>query len=126
MNWSYLFKHWFATLLLAPIVAQIIVLFAGGGSHSLFGFFETYFLFVFFGLFFSTPTYFLYAYLFSFLKKKNTCLPLAKMILIAFAVSGIIITFWSIGGSWSHNEMLSYGASSIISGLYFKLNRKQS
>ena len=123
MNWSYLFKHWFGTLLIAPLIVQIIV-FANRVDNLLFDFFEYYFLFVLFGFFFSIPTYLLYALLYWYLAKVNLDDWEIKAILIFFAVAGIIITFSSIAGSMSEEGIISYSISSILTGIIFKLNFK--
>ena len=49
----------------------------------------------------------------------------SKLILIAFAIVGIVITFWLIGGTFSFKGALSYSLSSIVTGLIFKLNYKK-
>ena len=67
MNWSYLFKHWFFTLLIGPIVSQIIMSVFDVNSHRIIGLLEIYPITLIFGLFFSTPTYILYALLYFYL-----------------------------------------------------------
>lgn len=124
MNWTYLFKHWFGTLLIAPIIAQVIELIITK-NNQIFSFSESYLLFLIFGLFFSIPTYLLYIFLYYFLIQKNINTVCSKIILISFAVSGIIITFWIIGGTFSFKGALSYSLSSIVTGLIFKINYKQ-
>lgn len=125
MNWGYLFKHWFGTLILAPLIGQIIEHFTNN-SNQIFDYFETYILFLIFGLFFSTPTYLLYSLIYWFLGQKNINKKYAKIILILFAIAGIIITFGSIGGSFGYKGTLIYSLSSIITGLFLKLNLKNN
>ncbi len=125
MNWNYLFKHWFGTLALGPIIAQVVAYYSLDKSHAFFGFFEYYPLYLFFGLFFSTPTYVLYGFLYHFLAMKNFPYRYAKPILISISVLGVFTTFWLIGGSMSFNGAISYSISSILTGLFFKLNFKK-
>lgn len=125
MNWTYLYKHWFGTLLIGPIIAQIIESSSYVDSHLVFGFLEIYPVFLFVGLFCSTPTYILYGFLYRLLARKNTNPKYAKPILISLSVSGVIITFWLIGGTMSYNGALSYSIASAITGVLFKLNFKK-
>jgi hypothetical protein len=124
MNWSYLFKHWFGTLIMAPIIAQIIDLLMNKNNQIL-NFFESFPLFLLFGLFFSTPTYLLYSILFYYLNYKNIKNVFAKIILISFALLGITITFWLISGTLIYNGILIYCISSIITGTIFKLKNEK-
>ncbi len=124
MNWSYLFKHWFGTLIMAPIIAQIIDLLMNKNNQIL-NFYESFSLFLLFGLFFSTPTYLLYSILFYYLKYKNIKNVYAKIILISFALLGIIITFWLISGTLIYNGILIYCISSIITGTIFKIKNEK-
>jgi hypothetical protein len=124
MNWSYLFKHWFGTLIMSPIIAQIIDLLMNKNNQIL-NFYESFPLFLLFGLFFSTPTYLLYSILFYYLKYKNIKIVYAKIILISFALLGIIITFWLISGTLIYNGILIYCISSIITGTIFKIKNEK-
>lgn len=126
MKWDYLFKHWFGTLLLGPVISQIITYSFNGFNHQIVvGLLEVYPLSLFFGLIFSTHTYILYSFLYRFLGQKNSNEYYAKLILIAFAVSGVIITTIIIKGSMMKDIAWSYSISSIISGFIFKLNFKE-
>lgn len=124
MNWSYFYKHWFGTLLLGPIIAMIIEYYTNENSQTIFGFLEVYPIFLIVGLMYSTPTYILYGFIYYFLGQKNINLIFSKIVLIFFAVNGVIITFWLLGGSWSIDGILSYCIASMISGLYFTLDFK--
>lgn len=124
MDWSYFYKHWFTTLLLGPVISQIVMYTDVFDSHSVVSFLEVYPISLIFGLIFSTPTYILYSFIYSFLAKKNTKIIYAKPILIAFAVAGVNVSFWLIGGSMSVDGALSYSIASIIAGLFFKLEFK--
>lgn len=53
MNWSYLFKHWFSTILVAPILSDIINYYYTD-IQTLFNLTSVYPITVIFGLFFFT------------------------------------------------------------------------
>lgn len=122
MNWSYLFKHWFFTLLIGPIISQINMYIFEVNSHKIVGLIDVYPISLIFGLFFSTPTYILYALLYFYISKNKINLIFSKIILISFAVLGVIVTTSIIKGSMMQDIALSYSIASIISGLFFKLN----
>ncbi|MFM2213564.1 MAG: hypothetical protein RL427_827 [Bacteroidota bacterium] len=126
MNWSYLFKHWFGTLLLGPLLAHMMEFYSSADSHLVLSILEAYPIFLIFGLICSSPTYILYGGIYYLLGQKDFNLKFAKAILILFSVSGVIITFWLIGGSWSINGIQAYCLASIISGIYFTLNFKET
>lgn len=124
MNWSYLFKHWFSTLLIGPIVSQITMYIYEVNPHKIVGLFEVYPISLLFGLFFSAPTYILYALIYYYLAKNTVNLKISKIILISFAVLGVVTTTSIIKGSMMQDIAISYSIASIISGLFFKLNFK--
>jgi hypothetical protein len=121
MNWNYLFKHWFFTLLLGPVISQIIMYVTILNPHKIVGLLEVYPLALLFGLFFSTPTYILYAFVYYLLAKYNINLMLSKTILILFAVCGVITTTSIIKGSMMLDIAISYSISSVVAGLFFRL-----
>ena len=123
MDWSYLFKHWFGTLILGSIIAPIIITY-NSAHNQIFDFLEHSVLFLVFGFLFSIPTYLLYSFLYWHLTKVNIDERDTKLILIFFAVAGIISTFSVIGSSMSENGIISYSISSILSGIFFKINFK--
>lgn len=126
MNWSYLFKHWFGTLLIGPIVSQIMMYFTVLNPHKIVGLLEVFPLSLIFSLIFSSPTYFFYGILYYFLAKSNINSIFSKIILISFAVFGVITTTQIIRGNMMEEIALSYSISSIITGLFFKLNFKKN
>ena len=126
MNWSYLFKHWFGTLLLGPFISEIIMYISEVNPHKIVGLLEVYPIAFLFSLIFSTPTYILYGFIYYFLACKNIRNEYAKIILISFVALGVIITTFLIKGSWMFDLGLSYFISSIIAGLSFKLNFRNS
>ncbi|GGD32221.1 hypothetical protein [Flavobacterium orientale] len=121
MNWSYLFKHWFFTLLLGPVVSQIVMYVIDVSPGKIVGLLEVYPLSLLFGLFFSTPTYILYGLVYYFLARNNINLNLSKVILISLAVVGVITTTSIIKGSMMLDITISYSIASVITGLFFKL-----
>ncbi len=123
MNWSYLFKHWFGTLLLGPIVGQIIIILTNQ-ENQVFDFLEFYIFYLLFGLFFSSPTYILYAILYWILSSKDISKNYSKSILISFASIGIIITFLTLNGMSTFQGIISYMIPSLFLGLFLKLNFK--
>jgi hypothetical protein len=122
MNWDYLFKHWFSTILLGPIISQMITYFYDLDPHKIIGLLEAYPISLLFGLIFSSPTYLFYGVLYSFLARKNINPNYAKAILILFSVAGVIVTTSIIKGSMMLDIAISYSITSIITGLFFKLN----
>jgi hypothetical protein len=126
MNWNYLFKHWFSTLLLAPIVSQIIMYIYGVNPHKIVGLLEVYPISLIFGLFFSAPTYVLYALLYLYLARNTVNLKISKIILISLAVLGVITTTLIIKGSMMQDIAISYSISSIITGIFIKLNFEEN
>jgi surface polysaccharide O-acyltransferase-like enzyme len=124
MNFSYLFKHWFATLTLAPIISEIINLLFIPNSNKIVGLLEVYPIAVIFGFIFSIPTYIIYFLVYYLLGSKNINIKTSKLILITLAVIGIIISFSITFNNREPEITIAYILSSIISGIIFKLNFK--
>lgn len=122
MNWSYLFKHWFSTIFFTPIIHQIVLFFDNSSQFSISVFFELFFIFLILGFFLSIPTYLLYGLTYYCLVKINFKYP--KPILISLSVIGIIVTANNMNGTEMPNISLAYCITSIITGLFFKLNIK--
>lgn len=121
MKWNYLFKHWFGTIALGPVISEMIP-YISGDSHLIVGLCEVYPIAFLFSLFFSAPTYLLYGFIYYYLAQKRINGIYAKAILISFAVTGVIVTTSIIHGSLMLNIALSYSIASIITGCLFKLN----
>lgn len=126
MNWSYLFKHWFGTLLLAPVISQITMYIYEFDPYKIVGLLEVYPISLMFGLFFSTPTYILYAVLYRYLAKNKVNIIFSKIILIIVAVIGVFTTTSIIKGNMMQDIAVSYSIASVIVGIIFKLNFKQT
>jgi hypothetical protein len=124
MNWSYLFRHWFLTLIIGPIISQIMMFFFNENSHQIVGLLEIYPISLIFGLLFSTPTYILYGILYHFLGSNHIKSNYAKVILITFSISGVIITTSIIKGYMMQDIAIAYSIASFITGFLIKLNFK--
>ena len=124
MNFSYLFKHWFATLTLAPIISEIINLLFIPNPNKIMGLLEVYPITVIFGFIFSIPTYIIYYLAYYVLGSKNINIKTSKLILITLAVIGIIVSFSITFNNRESETTIAYILTSIISGIIFKLNFK--
>ena len=126
MNWSYLFKHWFTTLLIAPVICKVLEILFGKDFHQVIGLLEFYPITLLISLILSTPTYIFYAFLYNYLGKKEVKNNLSKAILITFSILGIIISFQLLNENSDTNISLSYIIASIISGILYKLELKHN
>lgn len=125
MNWSYLFKHWFGTLLLAPFVYELFNLMKVN-SNRVIGLVEIYPITFIFSLIFSIPTYIIYGFIYYFLARKEISIVKSKIILLQFTILSILITFHVVFNARELTISISYAVTSIILGIYFKLNFKES
>jgi hypothetical protein len=121
INWIYLFKHCGFTLLLGPIVSEILMYTTISQPNKIVSLLEVYPIAIIFSLFFSLPTYILYAFLYYYLARTNITLNFAKVILISFAVIGVISTTFIIKGSIMKDIAISYSIASIITGIFLQL-----
>jgi len=124
MNWSYLFKHWFGTLLIGPIVSDIIAYLIIDNSDKIGGLTGVYPIALLFGLIFSTPTYILYGIIYYFLAQKEIATKYSKIILILFTSLCIFSTFTIVFNAREFNICVAYAITSILLGFIFKLNFK--
>ena len=122
MNFSYLLKHWFATLTLAPIISEVINLLFIPNSNKILGLLEVYPITIIFGFIFSIPTYIIYYLAYYLLARKNVNIKTSKLILITLAVIGIIVSFSITFNNREPEITIAYVFTSIITGLFFKLN----
>lgn len=123
MNWSYLFKHWFGTLLFAPFVFELFCIISER-SNSVVGLIEVYPITFIFSLIFSAPTYILYGIIYFYLSKKEIAIKYSKTILILFTSLSILITFHIVFNARELYISFAYTITSIILGIIFKLNFK--
>lgn len=122
IDWSYLFKHWIFSLLLGPVISQIIAfipIFYHGQAIGLLEFFPIVFII---SLIFSIPTYIVYAFVYNYLSTKDLPILYSKTILNSIPIIGVFITTAFIGGTLSYFIAVSYSISSIIIGVIFNLN----
>lgn len=120
MNWSYLFKHWFSTLLIAPFINELFYFFARN-SNRVVGLVEMYPLTFVFSIVFSTPTYIIYGFVYYFLAKNEISIRHSKIILLTFTIICILVTFHIVFNAREFEISISYAVSSLITGLFFKL-----
>ena len=121
MKNSYLLKHWMYTSLLGPFISQIIIYFYGLNPNKIAGLLEVYPVSLIFSLLFSAPTYILFSFGFTYLKKKMSILML-KIIFISFIVIGVICTANLIGGKMTTDIIVSYTIAAILTGILTKTN----
>ncbi|RZJ55978.1 MAG: hypothetical protein EOO44_01345 [Flavobacterium sp.] len=126
LNWSYLWKHWFFTLLLGPVISQIIALIALFQSKLMIGLLEFYPFALIMSLMFSIPTYIIYAFVYHYLAGKSLSILVKKVILIVLAITGIYITLIIIDGTIALQLVLSYSIASVFVGLLFNLDFENS
>lgn len=122
MKWDYLFKHWFGTLFLGPVISQTLMYLDFENPNKIVGPLEIYPIALLFSLLFSIPTYFIYCFAYYYLASKKIPAIYAKAILILLSVSGVIATTIIIKGTWMFDIGVSYSISSVITGCFFKLN----
>lgn len=122
MQWSYLFKHWFATLLIAPFLSDLFF-YVNPSNAKIGGLLSGYFVVFFMSFIFSLPTYIIYAAVFYYLKKKKFSLIFSKKMLIAISMVGVFITFASVFPDMYFPVTLAYMLASLITGIFFKLEK---
>ena len=118
-NWNYLVKHCISILLLSPFMTEIIMFI---NTNKVVGFLQVYPAVLIVSLIFCTPTYAFYAILYQNFSQKNTPTIYAKAILISTSVIGIFITMYIVMGNKWIDFAIPYSLTSIITGLFFKLN----
>lgn len=125
MNRDFILGHWILTLLCGPLIFAIIGLCSvEWNSDNLMNYMQLYPIMLFMGFAFSLPTYLIYSFVFRITKNKDIKMIYEKMILIIIVVCGIFITTAIIKGTLWFDIAISYSISSIIIGLFFKLNFK--
>ena len=117
MQWSYLFKHWFATLLFPLFLTKLLY------NESI----ELLIIALIVGFIFSLPTYAFYALVFYSLQEETISITRKKIILIGISVIGIALTFTLISGDLRcvfTYDTLIYMFTSLVTGIFFKLEKK--
>lgn len=125
MNWIYIFKHWFSTLLVAPILSDIINYYYTD-IQTLLNLTSVYPITVIFGLFFSIPTYIILGIIYYILVKKGIKPLYIKPILLSFCIIGIIISFYIIFNNREENTALAYSLTAIFFGMIYKIENNDS
>lgn len=119
MQWSYLFKHWFATLSVYPIFSVIYSVFDHYARFS-----GTLKIFII-SFICSLPTLIVYSFGFYYLKESSISIKFAKANLITISIAGILITFLKIfEDSFPYPLVLLYIFTSLITGIIFRLGKK--
>lgn len=125
MNWSYLIKHWFSTLIVAPIISDITNYYYTD-IQTLFNLTSVYPITVLFGLFFSLPTYIIIGMTYYILEKKGVKPLYIKPVLLILCSIGIIISFSIVFNNREENTVLSYTLTSLLFGFIFKINKNET
>jgi hypothetical protein len=125
MNSSYLIKHWFSALLIAPILSDIINYYYTD-IQTLFNLTSVYPITLIFGLFFSLPTYIILGITYYILEKKGVKPLYIKPILLILCSIGIIITFYIVFNKREENTVLAYLLTSIFFGMIYKIENNDT
>ena len=122
MQWNYVFKNWFGTLLIAPFLSDLF-LYIDPANNKIGGLVSVYFIVFIMSFIFSLPTYIVYTAVFNYLRKKQFSLIFSKRILIAISVLGIFITF-TLGFPYIYfPATLAYMLTSFLTGIIFRLEK---
>lgn len=122
MQWSYLFKHWFATLLIAPFLCELLIYIIPNFNN--YGKLIEFYSLILIGSFFlSLPTFVIYGLVFDVMRKRMVPIILAKRVLIFISIIGILLTFLIIQGK-IYGVEFAYALTSLLSGTLFKLGKK--
>ncbi len=125
INWIYIFKHWFSTLLVAPILSDIINYYYTD-IQTLLNLTSVYPITVIFGLFFSLPTYIILGITYYILDKKGIKPIYIKPILLSLCTIGIILSFFLIFNNREENTALAYSLTSIFFGMIYKIENNDT
>ena len=121
-NFDYLFRHWIFTLLLGPILFQSIIAINDLPNCQISSLLPMYPIAIIVGFAISIPTCIIYAFVYNYLSNRSIAVLYKKAILISIPVIGIFITMALIKGTIWFQVALSYSITSIIVGLFFRLN----
>lgn len=124
INWGYLFKNWIFTILIGPVISQIIAFIPFFNQILGINFLGSYPIVLIFTFAFSIPTYTVFAFVYYHVSEKDFSILYTKAILISVSVIGISITSSFITGVLGFFFALSYSISSIMFGLIFNLDFK--
>lgn len=119
---SYLFKHWFGTLLISSTLYSLF-LYLSEKNHDIFGDIMFHFVFSFL---FSLPTLIFYLLFFVILSQLNFSVITTKAILITIAIMGALISNYIIWGFVSILMELFYIVTILVTGVFFKLEKTKA
>ena len=120
MNSSFLIKHWFSKLIVAPIISDLIN-YCYTEIQTFSNLTSVYLITVLFGMFFSLPTYIILGITYYILDKKNVKHLYIKPILLSLCTIGIILSFYIIFNNREENTVLAYLLTSIFFGMIYKI-----
>ncbi|MNH97295.1 hypothetical protein D3C73_499880 [compost metagenome] len=120
MNWSYIFKHWGTTILIAPIILSI---YGGFENQEVFNDMWLFPWILIGGMVLSLPTLLVYILIFYLLNHYKINLKWVKPILISLTVIGICSTCYLLSKTMSLGPLLSYSLIAIASGMLFRLKK---
>lgn len=124
MKWSFVFKHWLLTILVAPVLCVVVMRFTRGlwGGTIVFDFMEMLLLY---SLIFSIPVFLVCLLVFSILKNGERRAVTNKIVLIATAVLGMVITISLSSEDIADEIVIPYIVATICFGAILNLYPKE-
>lgn len=119
-KWSYLFKHWFGTLLISSLLFSLFQFISEPYHSDILG--EIIF-YLFFSTIFSLPVFAIYTLLFIILNQLNTPTPIAKIILISTTIIGVFVTNYVIWKTSGIIMEIFYALTALLIGIFLKLEK---
>lgn len=120
LHWKYLFSHWIITLLITPFLVQLLMYLTRNNAHQIVGLVEVYPITLIVSLIFSIPTYIIYGIIDFLCLRNEIKTKNVKLILIAAALVGILITFLTVFKTRDIEITIGYFLTSLIVGLVLK------
>lgn len=120
MKINFILKHCFATILLSPLIHDLITYWLFD-ANPFFSNAEIYFVTIIISIIFSLPTHILYGILSIYLYNMNLKNRILKSTFIIYYSLAILITFYFVLRFEELSITISYVSVSITSGLIFKL-----
>ncbi|WP_276979519.1 hypothetical protein [Flavobacterium filum] len=123
MKILYPFAHWLLTVLLSPLMSNLLFCMVYQSPLRLTTFFELYPATIIFIFIFSTPTFLCYLVLFFLLKKYPLPILVAKLCLNATAIIGILITWFYVDLFSGYHQLAGIIISTLLIGFLLKLEK---
>lgn len=123
MRILYPFAHWLLTVLLSPLMSNLLFCMVYQSPLRLTTFFELYPAIIIFIFIFSIPTFLCYLVLFFLLKKYPRPILVAKLCLNATAITGVLITWFILDGGFGYHQLAGTIISAILVGFLLKLGK---